>query len=283
LEKENLLRNNMHIDSFFACANSELKDAEFVIVGIPYDSTQSFKSGSRFAPNAIREASWNLETYSLYFNFNLDFAKICDAGNINVDGGFDKVIKNTESFIKNLDSQTLITLGGEHTISYAVVKALNKLDLCYVVFDAHLDLRDKFDDNPYSHACTTRRIFELGVDKIVIIGARSGTEEELIFAKENGIEVYYSWDFDLSKIERSIGDSLIYLSIDMDVFDPAFAPGVSTPEPFGLNPIVMLKFFEKFSKRILAMDVVEVIPDAEKITQTLAAKLIFEFISSKKI
>ena len=88
----------MHIDSFFACANSELDEAEFVIFGVPYDATQSFKPGSRFAPTAIREASWNLENYSLYFNFNLDFAKICDAGNVNVDVSFDRILRKHLKF-----------------------------------------------------------------------------------------------------------------------------------------------------------------------------------------
>jgi agmatinase len=280
----------MHIDSFFACANSELDEAEFVIFGVPYDATQSFKPGSRFAPTAIREASWNLENYSLYFNFNLDFAKICDAGNVNVDGSFDRILRNVEEFLSKVDlnRQIPIALGGEHSITYAILKALSsKLDLssiCYVVFDAHFDLRDEFDDNPFNHACTTRRIFELGVGKVIQIGVRSGTGEEKAFAEENDMAVYYSWDVSegiFEEIDSIVGDRMVYLSIDMDAFDPAFAPGVSTPEPFGLNPTIMLKFFERFSGKIFALDVVEVVPDSDRITQTLSAKLVFEFIASK--
>ncbi len=280
----------MHIDSFFACANSELDEAEFVIFGVPYDATQSFKPGSRFAPTAIREASWNLENYSLYFNFNLDFARICDAGNVNVDGGFDSILRNVEEFLSKVDlnRQIPIALGGEHSITYAVLKALgSKLDLssiCYVVFDAHLDLRDEFDDNPFNHACTTRRVFELGVGRVIQIGVRSGTEEEKAFAEENNIAVYYSWEVSekiFEEIDDIVGDRMIYLSIDMDAFDPAFAPGVSTPEPFGLNPMLMLKFFERFSDKVFALDVVEVVPDLDRITQNLSAKLVFEFIASK--
>ncbi len=282
----------MHIDSFFACSNSNFEKAEFIIFGIPFDATQSFKPGSRFAPTAIREASWNLENYSLFFDFNLDFARICDAGNVNVDGGFDRILKNVEDFLGGIDlsKQVPIALGGEHTITYAILKALSlKIDLgeiCYVVFDAHFDLRDEFDDSKFNHACTTRRIFELGVGDIVQIGVRSGTKEERIFAEENGIKFFYSWqNFDevLEEVRKIVKDNPIYLSVDMDVFDPAFAPGVSTPEPFGLNPVVMLRFFEEFSDKILALDIVEVVPDREKITPMLSAKLIFEFIASRKI
>jgi len=278
----------MHIDSFFACSNSSFEDAEFVIFGIPFDATQSFKPGSRFAPTAIREASWNLENYSLYFDFELDFAKICDAGNVNVDGNFERVVGNVGKFLArvDLDKQIPIGLGGEHTVTYAILKGL-KVDLneiCYVVFDAHFDLRDEFDDDKFNHACTTRRIFELGVGDVVQIGIRSGTKEEKLFAEEKGIKFFYSWqNFDeiLRETKKIVGDRSIYLSVDVDAFDPAFAPGVSTPEPFGLNPTVMLKFFEVFSDKIIAVDFVEVVPDAEKVTPMLVAKLIFEFIASR--
>ena len=274
----------MHIDSFFACSNSDLEDAEFVIFGIPYDATQSFKPGSRFAPTAIREASWNLETYSIYFDFDLDFAKVCDAGNVNVDGRFDRIVQNTSKFLNelDLDRQIPIALGGEHTVTYAIIKGLNSKDFVYVVFDAHFDLRNEFDDDPFNHACTTRRVFESGVE-IVIVGVRSGTKEEIRFAEENGIRYFHPWldsDSVLSELRRIVKDRPIYLSIDMDAFDPAFAPGVSTPEPFGLDPKFMLRFLEEFGGNVFAMDIVEVIPDTNKITQTLAAKLVFEFIAS---
>jgi len=271
----------MHIDSFFACSNSDLEDAEFVIFGIPYDATQSFKPGSRFAPTAIREASWNLETYSIYFDYELDFAKVCDAGNVNVDGGFDDVIENVSEFLNGLKKEQIpIALGGEHTVTYAIIKGLNPKDFVYVVFDAHFDLRNEFDGNEFNHACTTRRVFELGAE-VVIIGVRSGTKEEVRFAKDNGIHYFHPWQNGiLSELKRIIDDRAIYLSIDMDAFDPAFAPGVSTPEPFGLDPKLMLPFFKEFGGNVFAMDIVEVIPDTNWITQSLAAKLVFEFIAS---
>ncbi|AEA47221.1 agmatinase [Archaeoglobus veneficus] len=273
----------MHIDSFFACSNSNIDEAEFVVFGIPYDATQSFKPGSRFAPNAIREASWNLEDFSLFSRFSLYRAKICDAGNINVDGDFEAVASRVEEFMSGL-SGIPIALGGEHTVSYACAK--NFEEVCFVVFDAHFDLRDKFDGNPFNHACTSRRVYELG-HKLILIGVRSCTEEELQFAEEGGIKFYTSFDVIkkgmaaiLKEIEGEISDR-VYLSVDVDAFDPAYAPGVSTPEPFGITPFDYLAFLEKFADRIVGMDVVEVVPDSEKVTQILAAKLVVEFIARK--
>ncbi len=271
----------MHIDSFFAFHNSNLEDAEFVIFGIPYDATQSFKPGSRFAPNAIREASWNLESYSPFFDFDLEFARICDAGNVNVDGRFEDIVERVSDFLKGMRGKIPVALGGEHTVTYAVLKGLKLEDFVYLVFDAHFDLREEFDGSGFNHACTTRRVFELGAD-VVIVGVRSGTKEELEFAKAEGIRYFHPWIDGkkvISELRRIVGDRDVYLSIDVDAFDPAFAPGVSTPEPFGLNPAIMLEVFDVLGDRVVGMDVVEVVPDQNKITQTLAAKLIVEFIA----
>ncbi len=268
----------MHIGSFFACSNSELEDAEYVIFGIPYDATQSFKSGSRFAPNAIREASWSLEDYSLFFRFPMYRAKICDAGNVNTDGSFDSIADRVSGFMEKL-SGVPIALGGEHSVTYAIAKNVKKA--CFVIFDAHFDMRGSFDGNPYSHACTSRRIYELGHD-IILVGVRSCCEEEAQFVKENDIAVYTAFDILKKGIDTvEIDADRIYLSVDMDVFDPAFAPGVSTPEPFGLKPLDLLFFIRRFGEKIVGMDVVELIPDPEKITQVLAAKIVMEFIACK--
>jgi len=273
----------MHIDFYFSLSNSDLNSAEFVIFGIPYDRSQSFRTGSRFAPNEIRIASWNLESYSSFFEVELDFVKVHDAGNVNVDGDFESVMKNVEDFLSGIDvdRQVPIALGGEHTVSYAVVRALKPE--CYPVFDAHLDLRYSFDNELYNHACTCRRIAELGID-IVFVGVRSYTKEELDFARSSDFRIYNPLNF---KVEKIVDDlscyDRIYLSIDVDAFDPAYAPSVSTPEPFGLNPIVMLDVFRAISDKVFAMDIVEAIPDHNYVTPMLCAKLIFEFIASKTL
>ena len=270
----------MHIDSFFATSNSSVIDADYVIFGIPYDGTQSFKPGSRFAPNAIREASWNLESYSLFFDYNLDFARIADAGNVNCDGGFEEISERVSKLFEEVNGIPVM-LGGEHSVSYMVARNLE--DFVYVVFDAHLDMRDDFDSSPFNHACTTRRVMEIA-DEAIIAGVRSCSKEERDFAEDSGVEVHYAWDM----LEYGIDDILdsletkerIYLSLDMDFFDPAFAPGVSTPEPFGIHPYEFIKVLDEISDRVIAFDIVEVIPDLNKVTQTLAAKIVNEFIAS---
>ncbi|WP_456328815.1 agmatinase [Archaeoglobus sp.] len=268
----------MHIDSFFSLSNCDVEGAEYIIYGIPYDATQSFKPGSRFAPNAIREASWNLESYSNLFDVELSLVKVSDAGNINCDGSFSQILDRTESFLGKLKGFP-IAIGGEHTVSIAAASKFRKV--CFVVFDAHFDLRDEFDGDKFNHACTSRRIFDSGME-VVIFGVRSGTKEERRFAEDNGIKYLYSWDFDVEKAVGMVEDfDRIYVSLDMDAFDPAFAPGVSTPEPFGLSPMDFLKFFERISERVVGFDLVEVVPDSNKITQTLAARIVFEVIAAK--
>ena len=270
----------MHIDSFFACSNSSLEDADVVIFGIPYDATQSFKPGSRFAPTAIREASWNLEDFSVYFGREVG-VKVCDRGNVCVDGSFEDVMAEVETFLRGLKDVRTVMLGGEHTTSYAVSRAIKKTH--FVVFDAHFDLRDEFDGSKYNHACTVRRIAEK--HDVTLIGVRSCTREEKEFAEENGIAYYTSfdvrrrWNDILAELERELPGE-IYLSVDMDAFDPAYAPGVSTPEPFGIEPVTYLEFLERFRDRIVGMDVVEVVPDSERVTSALAAKLVNEFLCS---
>lgn len=268
----------MHVDSYFSLSNCGAEEADYIIYGIPYDATQSFKPGSRFAPNAIREASWNLESYSNLFDVELSLENISDAGNINCDAGFERIVRRTKEFLDNVKGFP-IALGGEHSVSFAATSKFR--NTCFVVFDAHFDLREEFDEDRFNHACTSRRIFESGMD-VAIFGVRSGTKEERRFAEENGIKYLYSWDFDVERAVRMLeGFDRIYVSLDMDAFDPAFAPGVSTPEPFGLKPLDFLRFFAKIADRVVGFDVVEVVPDSNKVTQTLAAKIILEVIAAK--
>jgi len=268
----------MHIDSYFSISNSEMGKAEYLIFGIPYDATQSFKPGSRFAPNAIREASWNLESYSNLFDIDLELVKVCDAGNISCDGSFKEILKRVDRFMANTEGFPIV-LGGEHTVSFAVSKNLE--DCCYVVFDAHFDLREEFDGEKYSHACTSRRVLDSGKE-IIILGVRSGTKEEKEFASSSSrVKWLYAWDYEVNKALKLVkGYDGIYLSLDMDVFDPAFAPGVSTPEPFGLSPFDFLRFVDRIADKLVGFDVVEVVPDSNRVTQMLAAKFVFEVIAA---
>ncbi len=268
----------MHIDSYFSLSNSDLESADYVIFGIPYDATQSYKPGSRFAPAAIREASWNLEEYSVYFQFDFEKTKICDIGNVNCDGSFEEISKRIREVVSDIKGIP-IAIGGEHTVTSAIAKEFSKT--LFLILDAHFDLRDVFDGDKYNHACTARRILETGND-VFIVGVRSGIPEELEFAKDN-LNFVFSWDYDLKKVMDVVQSwDKIYISLDMDVFDPAFAPGVSTPEPFGLKPIEILKLLEAVAEISVGFDIVEVVPDSERITQNLAAKLILEYIAARE-
>ncbi len=270
----------MHIDSYFAISNSDLEDAEFVIFGVPYDRSQSFIPGSRFAPNAVRVASWNLESYSPFFDVDLDFVRVCDTGNINVDGGFQSVLRNVEDFFAKIKGKTPIGIGGEHTISYSIVRNL-KVD-CYLVIDAHLDLRNEFDGDRYNHACTCRRVSELGLD-LVYIGVRSCTKEEMEYARERGFKIFKPFDFEIEKLEDCLSPyDRIYLSIDFDGFDPSYVT-VSTPEPFGMNPTMVLDIFDRFVDRIVGLDIVEIVPDSNYKTPMLGARIVQEFVASKSL
>ena len=272
--------------AIFSLANSEMEHAEFVIFGIPFDKGQTGKRGSRFAPGLIREASWELESYSIYFDTDLERAKVCDAGDIKGED-FEDVVKKVCEFFKNTRSKVAIAMGGEHTVSYACVKALldNSIvapeNFCYVVFDADHDLRDSYEGSAFNHACTCRRIYEL-TKRIVQVGIRTGCREDREFVRKNNIKVFYAWNTSFEALAKELERfDKIYLSVDMDAFDPCFAPGVATPEPFGLNPEILLKLFERFAGKIIGMDVVEVVPSPDGITQILAAKIIMEFIASK--
>jgi arginase family enzyme len=163
-----------------------------------------------------------------------------------------------------------------------------------VVVDAHLDFREQYMDNPHSHACVTRRIFEKwGKDSILVIGARSGCREEYLQAKDMGLkfftsqhvysrgilEVIDAWDSAISLRERPI-----YLSIDIDGIDPAYAPGTGTPEPWGLTTWDVLRLMEELHSQIRAIDVMEVSPNIEEyITPGLAGKLLRQMVGLKEM
>jgi agmatinase len=161
-------------------------------------------------------------------------------------------------------------------------------DICYVVFDAHFDLRDRFDGSELNHACTVRRVYDKlengEITGLFQVGVRSGTLEERRFAEKSGIKFYYSWEVYDSGLRNVLKElesyDRIYLSLDMDAFDPSFAPGVSTPEPFGIHPFHFLEFISEVSDRLVGFDIVEVVPDINKVTQSLSAKLIAELIAS---
>ncbi len=278
----------------FADASSDLADAGFVIIGLPFDSTASFRSGSREGPDALRLASYNFESYDYYYDVDLADLKICDLGNMDL--GSDPAyawatIKEGISLLP--ESVVPIFLGGEHSIAPPIVEGLierSKKSLGVLVLDAHLDLRNEYGCTRFSHACASRRILEIeGVQGYASIGIRSGCREEFSFAAEKDISYATSHDVREKGIDQvldiifeSLDADRLYLSIDLDVLDPVYAPAVGNPEPFGMNSWDVKRVLERIAPRAVGLDINELTPAYDHgETALLAARLAHEFLAAK--
>jgi agmatinase len=278
--------------NFFSGFVSSYEDSHFIVFGVPFDGTSSYKPGSRFGPSAIREASCNIETFSLRTMEDIEHVKICDIGDLWVTHGN---LQETNKNLERLTSEILktnrfpIMLGGEHSVTYGAVKALGK-DTTVVQFDAHMDLRNDYLGEKWSHATVMRRISEeVGVSRIIEVGIRAPSKEEYQFAKQSKINFFKSetlnsnWKATSYRIKKLLQDSAkIYLTIDMDCLDPSVAPGVGNPEPEGLNLTTLINTIQNIiNPRIKGFDIVEVSPpnDPSGTTAVVAAKLAFELIN----
>ncbi|WXG42499.1 MAG: agmatinase [Promethearchaeati archaeon SRVP18_Atabeyarchaeia-1] len=278
--------------NFFSGYVSPYEDSQFIVFGVPFDGTSSYKPGSRFGPSAIREASCNIETFSLRTMEDIEHLKICDIGDLWViHGNLQETNKNVERLTSEIikSRKIPIMLGGEHSVTYGAVKALGK-DTTVVQFDAHMDLRNDYLGEKWSHASVMRRISEeVGVPHIIEVGTRAPSKEEYVFAKENKLSfltsetVNSNWREPAEKIKKLLQASpKIYLTIDIDCLDPSVAPGVGNPEPEGISLTALINIIQGIvSPRVKGFDVVEVSPpnDPSGITSVAAAKLTFELIS----
>ena len=258
------------------------------IFGVPFDSTHSYKPGCRFGPDAIRDAFNNIEIFQPEFGVDLEVEAISDLGNTRhtvVAAEMLQMVKNVTSELKKQDKQIII-LGGEHLITLGSFTCFPK-DTGYVVFDAHYDLRDQYADIKLSHAAYLRRIVEeRGSENIVHVGARAFVKEELAFLKEHNIATVSDKEIrngngpKLLKDITSTFDS-VYLSVDLDVLDPAFAPGVGNPEAVGISSRELYDLITTLqNKKIVAADVVELNPTYDNgSTASMAAKMIATIIA----
>ena len=283
----------MNFPNYFADAESSFDEAKFVIFGVPYDKTSSFRLGASKAPDEMRQAGWNFETFNLKTGFDLRDAKFHDYGNLDVK---DVPPKEMVQKVKELTSKIVsknkipIALGGEHSITSGIIQALPR-DISVVSLDAHLDFREIYENESYNHACVTRRIADhIGIKNVAVLGIRSAEKEEFEEAKKQ--ELFFIDAFEIKKvgIKKSLDktksylkNKKIYLSLDIDVVDPSFAPGTSTPEPFGLEPSDVIECIEFFSSNLIGFDIVEVCPSYDMgQTALLATKIVryvIEFIS----
>lgn len=278
----------------FADANSDYETSRYVICGVPFDGTSSFRTGSRLAPQEMRAASYNFETYSSFFDIDLTDVQIYDAGDLDVastiDETLDMISPTAEKYIR--DGKIPIMLGGEHSLTFPFVNACkNKYpDLGFVVLDAHMDLRQEYNGEKNSHACISRHIIDNVTQKYASVGIRSGNKEEYDYVKANKIKVFSAEDVFSNGIKSVIDDirknikGPIYLSVDMDAIDPAYAPALGTPEPYGLTPRDVREVISALAPEIVGFDLVEIAPEYDLGgTALLGAKLVRDFIAASAI
>jgi agmatinase len=253
-----------------------------VIFGVPFDATVSFRSGAKFAPNEIRKTSYNMESYSVYRGVDLKNSGIFDLGDIDEyhepEGMLEEVFSIVDRIVS--DNKFPIMLGGEHSITYGAIKRIKSK---VIFIDAHTDYRDTYLGNKFSHACVARRVSEIvGKENVVSIGIRSISAEEI---KEGPQKYFTSFEVNsdnrkLKSFLKEFCNSPVYLSIDFDGFDPAYAPGVGTPEPFGLNPMVIVDILDSVGGNLVGLDVNEITPVFDNgNTSMLAARIIQEVVS----
>ena len=264
------------------------EEAKYVVLGVPLDVTSTYRSGARFAPLAIREASLNVETHSFRTSMDVEDLKIHDLGDLHVAGEVDETLKRLELVTKDLlDAKKMpVVIGGEHTLTLGVMRSVGE-KVALVSFDAHLDLRNEYMGLTTSHTTFMRRIKEqINPHKILEVGTRAVCKEELDYAKKSDIKFLTVQQIRRDGVEKTtkkidvlLADcEKIYLTIDMDVLDPAFAPAVQNPEPDGLDTPMFLDLLGKVcDHRIVSFDLVEVTPHYDMgITAIQAAKTIFE-------
>ncbi len=267
---------------------NEVGEVSAIVYGIPFDSTHSFRPGTRFGPDAIRLAFNNIEIFSTKFNIDLESVNIEDLGNtkhtVVTSEVLDIIGKITTELISR--NKQIIILGGEHLITYGTYLSFPK-ETGYIVFDAHYDLRDEYADTKLSHAAYLRRIIEKrGAENIIHVGARSFVKDELAFKTEHNVKTITDRDIRDGKGPKLVKDYIstfdkMYLSIDLDVLDPAFAPGVGNPEAMGITSRELFDMvYAMDEKTISCMDIVELCPSYDNgATAAVAAKLMAEVIS----
>ena len=268
------------------CINSTYGDCDIAVLGIPYDGTTSYRPGTRFGPNAIRNEMYGLETYSPYLDKDLAEYKICDLGDMEFPFGnrnlvLEDIAKETKGILD--DNKKVLALGGEHLISYPVIKEYYSKyeDLVVIHFDAHTDLREEFLGESLSHATVMKRVHDfLGDDRIYQFGIRSGTKDEFEFSREHTNLFKFSID-KISSIVDRIKNKPLYVTIDLDVLDPSIFSGTGTPEAGGITfkeLMDALKCLEGLN--IVGGDIVELAPhyDQSGVSTAVACKVLRELL-----
>lgn len=277
---------NRNIEVFMGCESS-FEEAETVLFGAPFDSTTSYRPGTRFGCSTIRHESFGIESYSPYQDKDLFDGKVMDSGDIELPFGC------TEDALNQIEERAAdilaagkrpFMLGGEHLVTLGAFRAAAKKypDICIIHFDAHADLREDYLGNKLSHACVLRRCWEIiGDGRIFQFGIRSGDREEFSWGKDHVNTCRFNFDTLKETVEK-LGDKPVYFTVDLDVLDPSVFPGTGTPEPGGVSFEELRKSAQLVCEKanVVACDVNELSPhyDHSGISTAAACKTVREML-----
>ena len=261
--------------------NKDYETSGIIMLGMPFDGTVSYRSGSRFAPEQLRLASWGLEEYSPYFDKHLEDCNYNDAGDLELPLG--NTVKSLEVIRKNVeeiyrDGKKVFGIGGEHLVTLPEIQAVSKYidNLAIVHFDAHTDLREEYLGEKLSHSAVIRHSADIvGFENLKQIGIRSGMKEEFELMKKYNTLCHKYEELEVLK------DKNIFFFFFLDVLDTSIMPGTGTPEAGGLNFNELIGWFKYLSKfNIIGADVVELAPDydASGASTAVATKVIRELL-----
>ena len=276
---------NRNVETFLGC-ETEYSDARIVLFGAPFDSTTSYRPGTRFASRTMRAESYGLETYSPYLDLDMEDARVFDGGDLELCfGDTEKALGDIESFTREIlaDSKLPLLIGGEHLVTLGALRAMveNYPELCILHLDAHTDLREEYLGARLSHASVMKRAWELvGDDRIWQFGIRSGTREEFYWAEKHT----HLHKFGFQGLEAALAalrDRPVYFTIDLDVLDPSVFPGTGTPEAGGVTFDALRQVVDRVARlNIVGADIVELSPhyDASGASTAVALKVLRELL-----
>jgi agmatinase len=276
----------------FICSKENEELADIIVAGIPYDCTSSYRSASRFGPRELRNYSYEaIEEFSFYQNRSLEDVPFCDIGDLEVMvGNPSNMVKTVIEEIKPLleSGKRVISIGGEHLVTYPLFLAHKEFypEFTMIHLDAHADLREGYAGDELSHASVMKLCLDSGLEKLIQIGIRSGTKEEYGMRQtDHRIIPAVNLEDVADALEEG---EVVYISIDLDYFDPSFVPGTATPEAGGASFHDFMKFLKIINEkkcRIIGADIVELAPDIDKsgISTAFCAKLLRELLISAHI
>lgn len=277
---------NKNIETFMAC-DKEPNYASTILFGAPFDSTTSYRPGTRFGSAAIRKESYGIETYSPYQDQDLEDAPVLDIGDLELCfGSAEKTLDAIETQTREILqlSKRPFMIGGEHLVTLGAVRAVAEQypDLHIIHFDAHADLRDDYLGAPLSHACVIRRCWELvGDGRIFQFGIRSGEKSEFQWGHSHVKTQLFSFE-GLEQVVASLSGKPVYFTVDLDVLDPSVFPGTGTPEPGGVSFDNLRKAVTLVCSktRVVGCDVNELSPhyDQSGVSTITACKIIREML-----